>query len=201
MSALDLFQYTEINNKSSKAIFLLHGTGGSDTDLLPLVEPFHKTHTIVGLLGNIREHGMARFFERSASGELDQTSIKTESAKLAEFITGWSKKNMIETENITFVGYSNGSNMILATLFYYPILIKKAALLHAMLPFEPSTGLDLSRHSLFFSWSKSDGMIPASQSISLIEMLKKLKATISVLETDFGHSITEKEVRNLHSFI
>lgn len=200
MSSLDLFHYKAINN-GIKTIFLLHGTGGTEEDLFGLVEPFHTTHSIVGLLGNVREGSMARFFKRKSEGILDQESIKKESSKLADFIKEWIKVNKIKVDNITFVGYSNGANMILATIFYYPDLIKKGALLHPLLPFEPKNNLDLSKHKIMISWSSVDPIIPAEESKKLIKTLKKHSADLTVVETDSGHSLSNKEVSALHKFI
>lgn len=200
MSSLDLFHYKAINN-GPKTIFLLHGTGGTEDDLFPLVEPFHTSHTIVGLLGNVREGSMARFFERKAEGILDQESIKKESTKLVNFIKEWIKVNKINVDDITFVGYSNGANMILATMFYYPELIKKATLLHPMLPFEPKDDLDLSNHKILMSWSPVDPIILADQSKMLINTLKKLSADLKIVETDSGHSISQNEVIELQHLL
>jgi len=195
MSNLDLFHYKVLENKSPQTLFLLHGTGGTEDDLFPLVEPFLETHTIVGLLGNIREHGMARFFERKAEGVFNQESIKTESAKLAEFIKAW------ETTDNIFIGYSNGANIILATMFYYPEVIQKAALFHPMLPFEPSTDLDLSGSNILLSWSSVDPIVPIEQSKKVISTLQNYSAKVQTVETSAGHSITPEEVKALHTFI
>src|SRR3990167_4849513 len=99
-TSLDLFHYKAINN-GPETIFLLHGTGGTEEDLFPLVEPFHTTHTIVGLLGNVREGSMARFFERKAEGIFNQKSIQEESKKLADFIKEWIKINKITADDST----------------------------------------------------------------------------------------------------
>jgi predicted esterase len=200
MSALDLFHYKAINN-GPKNIFLLHGTGGTEEDLFPLVEPFHTTHSIVGLLGNVKEGSMSRFFERNAEGIFDQESIKNESKKLADFIKEWIKINKITADDITFIGYSNGANMILATMFYNPELIKNAALLHSMLPFQPANNLDLSDHKILLSWSPMDPIIQPQASEELISLLKNSNAELKIIETDAGHALTALEVKELHSFL
>ncbi len=197
---LDLFKYHQIDNKSDKAIFLFHGTGGNETDLLPLVEPFLKSHTIVGLKGNVVENGMPRFFERNEEGVFDQKSIAEETEKLVQFLKEWTKINKIKTENITFVGYSNGANFLLAMLLNYPELITKAALLHAMIPFDPKE-IDLSKHKIFISWGQYDTMILPSLSKLTVEVLQALGAKPTVCIMPSGHNITSYEVDQLHTFI
>jgi predicted esterase len=73
---------------------------------------------LVGLSGNVDEHGMAQFFKRNEAGVFDLENFKEEVDKLVQFIIMWN------TENI-FFGYSNGANFILATLLWYPHPIKR----------------------------------------------------------------------------
>jgi predicted esterase len=80
--------------------------------------------------------------------------------------------------------------MILATMFYYPELIKNAALLHAMLPFNPKDDLDLKDHNILMSWSKNDPIITETASRELIETLKRHSAKLKIIESTGGHSIT-----------
>lgn len=200
-NALNLFHHRVIDNDVKKTIFLFHGTGGSEMDLFPLVEPFHKTHTIVGLLGNTPEHGMARFFKRHEEGVFDQESIKVESEKLAQFIEAWQKKYSVTADDITFVGYSNGANFILASLFYYPHLIKKTVLLHPMQPFTPDSQLDLSNHQIVVTYGAFDPMVSIEQSQLLIDSLNRLGAKVEGIKTHNGHGLVKAEVDVLHSFL
>jgi len=197
---LKLFHYHELTNSSKKVIFLFHGTGGNETDLLSLTEPFQKTHNIVGLLGNVSEHGMARFFKRDDEGVFDQENIKQETEKLSLFIKAWIKKNKIDPKDITYIGYSNGANFILAELFNYPELVYKAALLHAMLPFAPED-IDLSQKRLFFSWGQFDTVILPFHSKKTVEAVQSMGAQPTVVITPSGHNITSYEVEQLHNFI
>lgn len=201
-ASLTNFHYKALGNESAqKSLFLLHGTGGTENDLFHFVEPFEKSYTLVGLLGNVQESGMARFFKRSLEGILDQESIKFESKKFADFILSFAKSHNQRPEDITYIGYSNGANMILATMFYFPELVKKAVLWHPMLPFVPEEDLELSAQKVLLSWSHSDPIISSSESLKIIEILKKHKANLHVVETDSGHSISRKEVLAMHEFI
>lgn len=186
---------------SLQALFLYHGTGGNETDLLPLVQPFLATHTVVGIRGNVQEQGMNRYFVRRADGTFDQESIREESRKLQQFIQEWSQEKGISPQNITHVGYSNGANFILANLFLYPESISRAALLHPMLPLEPRADLELSQKHLFVSWAPNDPMIATEDSKGLLEVLKKHKASIQEYTGDSGHRISPEEVGKLHNFL
>jgi phospholipase/carboxylesterase len=186
---------------SPKALFLYHGTGGNETDLLPLVQPFFDTYRIVGIRGNIQEQGMNRYFVRYPDGTFDRESIRGESRKLQQFLSEWSQKTGVAKENITHVGYSNGANFILANLFLYPESMVKAVLLHPMLPLEPPATLDLSDKKLFVSWASNDPMISEEQTLTLISKLKKRHANLDEFQGTNGHRISQEEVNSLQNFL
>lgn len=199
-AALSFFKTHIINPNSDKTIFLFHGTGGNETDMIPLVEPFVKTHTIVGLRGNILEHGMPRFFKRHSEGVFDLDNLKEETEKLSLFLSAWYKKYNTSAQKSIFIGYSNGANFIISTLFSYPELIRNAAVLHALLPDEPKKNFDLNNCKIFFTRGLNDPIITTAQSKKLLDVLQKTKADLKVLETNAGHAITEEELHSLHNF-
>lgn len=137
MSYLSLFTYQYLDNKADKTLITLHGTGGTENDFLFLNDDLKDSYNLLGLKGNIDEDGLTRFFERKSPGVFDQESMKEEASKLHLFISAWMKKYSMNIDQFVSLGYSNGANMLLATMFYYPELIKNVVLLRPMLPFQP----------------------------------------------------------------
>jgi phospholipase/carboxylesterase len=201
MSDLNLFDHIFVDNKASKTIFFLHGTGGTKSDFLFLDEFLEKKYNFVGLQGNVDEHGHARFFRRLSEGVFDQESIREETHKLKQFIDTWMDEYKVSIDDLVFLGYSNGANMILATLFYTPELISKAVLLHTMLPFKPKKSLDLSKHSFFVSLGEEDPMISEVQQSELIQTLQSSQAQLTIKRYNSGHHISAKEVRDVVDFL
>lgn len=194
------FHHIHIDNQVSKTLFLLHGTGADERDLLPLARGLEKHYNFVGLLGNVREQGMARFFARDEQGVFDQESIAGESKKLAEFIEAWSAEHNLKPSGASFLGYSNGANMIAALALNYPHLVTQAVLLHPMLPFEPKQ-LDLSQQHYLVSYGENDRMIPAVKTKALIAALQWLGAQVEIIVHDGGHEIWPSEVEALQQFL
>ena len=53
------------STKENKPVFLLlHGTGGTEHDLLPLAEIVDPEAAVLSVRGNVLENGMPRFFRR-----------------------------------------------------------------------------------------------------------------------------------------
>jgi phospholipase/carboxylesterase len=199
---LKLFDYTHLDNKADRTCFLLHGTGGTKEDFLFLDEYLGDTYNLVGLQGNCDEHGYARFFRRLAAGVFDQESIRTESQKLYEFIKAWCDTYATTINKLCFLGYSNGANILLATVFYYPEVLKNLVLMHPMLPFKIEAGsLNLSLHHMFISNGADDSMVSAAQQLELVQLLKSCQARVSARTYLSGHEIHPQEITDAVTFI
>jgi phospholipase/carboxylesterase len=200
-TALRNFHHIFVDNQADQTLFLLHGTGGNQHDLLPLVMSVSDEFNFVGLLGNVEEAGLARFFRRTEPGVFDQENIKQETEKLAEFIKSWKRVNKTSTSDFTFLGYSNGANMILATMFYFPKLIRRAVLLHPMLPFEPAVDLNLTKAQVLVTYGLQDAMAPLAASKQVISTLQQRGADLTIVEHSGGHEIRTVEIEAMESFL
>ncbi len=198
--ALSHFVHVFQNQGSAKTLFLLHGTGGSELDLIPLVENVQGLFNLVGLRGNISEGGMARFFIRKASGVFDQANIASESKKLAAFLTAWYEEHNTSADNAVFVGYSNGANMILATMLRHPAVINKAALMHPMMPFDPPA-VDLAGKRFLVTHGLTDTMMPPGEADRVIAALQERGAQVSSFSHPGAHHLTYDEQTALLDFL
>ncbi|MEX2143040.1 MAG: alpha/beta hydrolase [Anaerolineales bacterium] len=198
--ALANFVHVFLDHAQEKTLFLLHGTGGDEGDLIPLVEPAQAAYNFVGLRGNVLEGGMPRFFARSAPGVFDQQSIATESDKLAAFVHAWYAEHKLTAEQATFVGFSNGANMLLATLWRHPEMIQSAAFLHPMQVFAPPA-VDLAGRRVLVTLGLADSMIPAGEGEQVAAALQARGAQVQVFSHPGGHQITAQEQAALLDFL
>lgn len=179
----------------------LHGTGGDENDFLFLNDRLSETHNIVGLRGNVDENGLTRFFKRESLDVFDQNSIKQEAGKLQQFLTAWMKEYEVNVDQLIFLGYSNGANMLIATMFYYPELIRNVVALHPMLPFKPKETINLSENTILVTYSVNDELVTEEQSISLIELLRSYKAQVTFKTYSTGHQLSSKEITDMVQFL
>ncbi len=54
----------------------LHGTGGSEHDLIPVVRQISPSAAIISPRGRVLENGMPRFFKRLAEGVFDEADVR-----------------------------------------------------------------------------------------------------------------------------
>ncbi len=187
---------------AKKTVFLLHGTGGNQYDLFPLIENIGTPIQKVGLLGNVVEHGMPRFFARYPDGTFDEESIKQETQKLADFLENWQLEHDLLVDDMIFIGYSNGANMIVALGQRFPHLVKKGALLHGLLPPGPRwKENDLQGADFFVSYGLNDRLIPPDKSKELVVSLQDSGADVFVLELPGGHEVFRDEIQSLREFV
>jgi len=70
------------SDASAPTLLLLHGTGGTEEDLLPLARMLAADAAMLSPRGNVRENGMPRFFRRLAEGVFDLDDLDRKSTRL-----------------------------------------------------------------------------------------------------------------------
>lgn len=74
--------YKAGSQPEAPTLLLLHGTGGTENDLVGLAEMIAPGAGILGVRGNVSENGMPRFFRRLAEGVFDEEDLIARTAEL-----------------------------------------------------------------------------------------------------------------------
>ena len=175
-------------------ILALHGTGGDENDLLPLVKMLHPTANVLSPRGKVLEGGMPRFFRRLAMGVFDIEDLKFRARELIDLVDGAAAAYGFQRDRVVAVGYSNGANVAGAMLLMDPAALAGAALFHAMKPFDPERMPDLTGRPVFLSGGRNDAMIPASETEALETILATAGAEVTMHWSPGGHELTHPEV-------
>lgn len=125
-------------------IILLHGTGGNESDLMPLGSRIAPDATLLGVRGRSTEEGIARFFRRNSMTTFDQDDIRSESEAFAAFLQGAKVAYGLDQDKTTVLGYSNGANFAAAVMALHPGLIKRAVLIRPMAVLDDLPQVDLT---------------------------------------------------------
>ncbi len=67
-------------------VLLLHGTGGDETDLVPLGREIAPGAALLSPRGNVLEGAMPRFFRRFREGLFDEDDVRRRAGELANFV-------------------------------------------------------------------------------------------------------------------
>ncbi|AZO69925.1 MAG: alpha/beta hydrolase [Mesorhizobium sp.] len=131
-------------NDSGECLFVLHGSGVDETTLAPLARQIAPRAVLVAARGRIRQEDGFRWFERITPTSFEQSSIRAETAAFARFATEAAQRHGLDLSRSTFLGYSNGANLVSTLMLLHPGLVPQAALLRAMPVLDDAPATDLA---------------------------------------------------------
>ena len=173
-----------------RTMLLLHGTGGTEHDLLDLGAKVAPGMRLLGVRGQVLESGMPRFFRRLAEGVFDEDDIVRRSADLAAFIPAAAESYGFDATKVVALGYSNGANIAAALLLLHPGTLSCAALLRAMLPLVPPVLPLLTGTPVLMAEGALDPIIPRANAERLAALLTESGADVTLNWEPTGHGIT-----------
>lgn len=121
-------------DREAPVLLLLHGTGGTENDLIPLAELISPGSSVLSVRGNVLENGMPRFFRRLSEGIFDEEDLIFRTKELNDFLDQAAADYGFDRKQVVAVGYSNGANIAASLLFHYSDALRGAILHHPMVP-------------------------------------------------------------------
>jgi phospholipase/carboxylesterase len=187
-------QHVFIKGTNEKTLLLLHGTGGTENDLLGLAKEIDSEASVLSVRGNVLENGMPRFFRRIADGVFDMEDLRFRTNELYDFVNEAAKKYEFDRSNVIAIGYSNGANIAAALMYYKENALYGALLHHPMVPDHEATLPNLSGVNVWIGAGHNDMMCPPEESNKLNAMLTEAGASVHVDWFNYGHQLTMPEV-------
>ncbi|MBA2173948.1 alpha/beta hydrolase [Halobacillus locisalis] len=183
------------SSDDSRVLLLLHGTGGTEQDLLPLAELIDPDAAILSVRGNVSENGMPRFFKRLREGVFDEEDLIERTDELNVFLEEAAAEYGFNRNRVVAVGYSNGANIAGSLLFHYKNSLEAALLFHPMVPRRGIQLPDQSGIPVFIGAGENDPICPAQETVDLKELLEQSGANVTDHWEQMGHRLTESEVK------
>ena len=175
-----------------RTLLMLHGTGGTENDLMPLGRSLDPGAALLGVRGKVLENGMPRFFRRLAEGVFDEEDLIHRTHELADFLEAFVTQQKVK--ELYAVGYSNGANIAGSLLLLRPGLLTGAALLRPMVPLVPEPLPQLNSAPVLIMAGHQDPIVPADNARALGDLLKASGADVTVRFENAGHGLTEYTV-------
>jgi predicted esterase len=187
---------------SGWTLLLLHGTGGDERDLLALGGRLAPDAALLSPRGKVLEAGMPRFFRRIAVGQLDIPDLLVRTDELADFVRAAAAAYALDAQRIVAVGLSNGANITASMLFRHPALLRGAALLRPMLPYEPEPPPQFGVCDVLIAAGSEDPFSSVAQVERLAELLSGGGAAVTLaVEPRGGHQLTGHDLDRAGSWI
>jgi phospholipase/carboxylesterase/glyoxalase family protein len=181
-------------NPAGPVLLLLHGTGGDESDLIPLGERLLPGAALVSPRGRVLENGMPRFFRRLAEGVFDIPDLMRQTDELASFISTFRRQNDLMRNPMVAVGFSNGANIAASLLLLHPSSVSEAVLFRPMVPFQPEVRADLTGTGVFIGAGEFDPVVPVQNTLELARIFEDAGADVSLNWHRGGHQLGSDEV-------
>ena len=195
MSAPDfIHRFVPAKGGSARVLLLLHGTGGDESDLLPMGAELDPDAALLSPRGRVTENGMPRFFRRIAEGVFDEEDVIRRANELADFIAAAAEKYRFDQANVTAVGYSNGANIAAAMLLLRPNSMAGAILLRAMVPLSNPPAAQLDSKRVLLSAGQHDPIIPLENVRRLAALLKTAGADVEFEIQEASHGLVQQDL-------
>lgn len=167
-------------------LMLLHGTGGDETDLMPLAHRAAPRATLLGLRGRSTEDGTRRWFRALGPSIFDQKDIRFESGALNAFFEEARGAYGLAEDKLVALGYSNGANLLGAAMLLHPGMVRRAVLVRPGMVLDAAPEADLSGLSVLILLGERDAFRPQGE--RLAEALRAAGADVSVQVLAAGHA-------------
>ncbi|MHA7154276.1 alpha/beta hydrolase [Arthrobacter sp. TMN-50] len=186
----------------SAVLLLLHGTGGTEHDLLPLAQRLAPGAGYLSPRGPVQEHGMNRWFRRFGEGQFDVDDVVRRAAELAEFI-GWARDHYaLGNRKVIAVGFSNGANIALATVLLHPRVLDDVVAFSGMYPLgDRASDGDLAGTAVALFNGEADPMAPLTSVTQLKSALDAAGSDVHQAIRKGGHGVHPDEVDGAAAWI
>jgi len=195
------FQHTFVPGRSARTLLLLHGTGGGETDLIPVGRALDSEAALLSPRGKVLENGMPRFFRRLAIGIFDEEDLIRRTHELADFIELASENYRFDRQNLLAVGYSNGANIAASLLLLRPGTLAGAALLRPTVPLVPEKLPDLKGVPVLIAAAHHDTIASPEGALQLAALLRNAGAEVTVSFENTGHGLTDDTIETVKRWI
>ena len=175
----------------TRTLLMLHGTGGTEHDLVQIGKDLLPGAAILSPKGNVSEHGMSRWFRRFAEGVFDEGDMRAQADDLAECLKG--KGDGIGLCKFIALGYSNGANMGAALMTFHPEVLDGLIMWRGMKILQEPVESDLTGKRILMNNGIVDQMGPIESARQQAEIFQRGGAIVTSNELETGHGLTQAD--------
>ncbi|WP_099998174.1 alpha/beta hydrolase [Phyllobacterium zundukense] len=173
---------------------LLHGSGQDETSLVSFGSKIAPNAVLFAVRGRVVQDGSNRWYRRLTPVSFDQKDIRSEAKAFAEFLKQVTQEYKIDPNRTTFLGYSNGANLVNAVMLLYPDLVKQAVLLRSMPVLSEVSDANLANARVLTVSGASDQLY-APYAPALEDMLRSHGARVEARSIKSDHGLGKDDVK------
>lgn len=195
-----IHRFYEPENASNDLVVLLHGSGGNEASLVPMARKIWPRARLLGVRGRVMQDGGTRWYRRITPVKFDQKDVKLEANALVTFLTRLADEKDLDLARATFVGYSNGANLLAATMLLHPDLVKRAVLMRSMPVLDNVPTANLGKTRVLTITGEEDKLYsPFAPALSAL--LRSNGAKVDARTIGADHMLGEKDVAAISQWV
>ncbi|WP_313113829.1 alpha/beta hydrolase [Aequorivita sediminis] len=200
--------YRAAKNISEKApvIIMLHGFGSDENDLFSFASELPEKYAIISLKAPIKlePYGNAWYniyFDNNQGKFSDDAQAISSRELVAKCIDGVIEKYNVDENNVTLLGFSQGTILSFAVALSYPEKVKNviglSGYVNEEILIEGYQNNDFSNLNVYTSHGSVDQVIPVQWARKTEPFLKNLNINCAYSEYPVGHGVAPQ---NFHDF-
>ena len=190
-------------DERSPVLLALHGTGGSEHDLVGVAQALLPGAGVLAPRGQVLEgDGIPRFFTRIPTGQpgaypftFDPDEVAARADELLGFVAEHLEEKGLSDRMLAVTGFSNGANMAAALLMLHPGVVRAATLFAPMPVLDEPPRHDLAHTAVWLAGGRQDPIATPEQVERLAGQLAERGAAVDVYFHEGGHEVTVEAVR------
>ncbi|OYR21763.1 alpha/beta hydrolase [Brucella thiophenivorans] len=195
-----IYRFYKPENASNEVIVLLHGSGGNEASLVPMASKIWPRATLLGVRGRVMQDGGTRWYKRITPVKFDQKDVKLEANAFVTFLTRLADEKDLDLPHATFVGYSNGANLLAATMMLHPDLVKRAVLMRSMPVLDNVSVANLGKTRVLTITGEEDKLYsPFAPALSAL--LRAGGAKVDARTIDANHMLGDKDASAISQWV
>jgi phospholipase/carboxylesterase len=189
MAGVDLIETFVPGDAERAPVVLLHGAGGTESDLMALAAEVAPGSARLGLRGAVPVGRGFAFFRRFPDLSVDEDDLGRRVPGVAETIERSCVVHGLKRRPFA-IGFSNGAIMATALLMTHPDLLAGAILFRPRSPFAQDPAAPLDETPVLIVDGAKDPRRSPGEGFELAARLRRSGARVTQHELPVGHSIT-----------
>lgn len=193
---------------ASPSVFVMHGRGADEEDLLPIAQRFPDELAVVSLRAPDRlQRGYAWYEIDTSEGfhnsQPDPEGYRRSLDVVTECVEAAVDAYELDPDRLGLMGFSMGSMLSMGLLLESPEAYDWVAGLHGYLP-ESHADLDpdgIEGKPVFLGAGSADQVIPPARVEAAAERFRELGADVTFDTYQVGHGVAQAELEDLVAFV
>lgn len=205
-----LIREPKVKKDKNPLLLLLHGYGSNEEDLFSFANELPEEYYVISAQAPyaLQPYGYAWYainFDADMNKFSDDKQAVESRDLIVKFIDEISGKYPIDTNDITLIGFSQGSILSYAVALSYPEKVRRVVALSGYLNQdilkENYQNNDFSKLNFFVSHGSSDQVIPVEWARKTPEFLDRIGVKNVYFEYPVGHGVAPKNFFDFRNWI